>query len=90
MPGGSRPRSVHKLEFGTPPKRVKPGGWRLEILAQLQERPGEWAIVETGLSFPSTASWMRLGCQATGRTRDDGKFDIWARWCEPDAEELEE
>ena len=61
--------------------------WR-EILAKLQERPGQWALVLEGGSS-ANVSHIKSGVygggipgafEATGRKRPDGRYDIYARY----------
>lgn len=57
--------------------------WRKPIVKELGERPGDWALVESGLTNSTAEAWKRLGCEATSRSRkdDDGNtlFDVYAR-----------
>ena len=78
-----------EIEWADPPQPRHLGrhGWRLPIVAELKERPGVWARVQTGLKYTSLRSaWARLGCEVTMRTvtADDGTkaYDVYARWPE--------
>jgi hypothetical protein len=51
------------------------------ILAELQERPGEWATVMSGHQGNGPVKVLRdRGCDAHCRGVGNGRFDIIARW----------
>lgn len=63
---------------------------RAQIVAQLKDNPGQWALVQEAAKNSSAISnWKNRGCEATSRKRDDGLTDIYARWPEPDLAEID-
>lgn len=88
------PVSDPDVQFGPlPPESPKhtPSVRELEndrIVEQLQQRPGEWALVREFAHSHSTTTWRQRGCEATSRTvRRNGLrgYDIYARWPTGDA-----
>lgn len=60
------------------------------ILAELQNNPGRWALVQQGRSSSGAAGpWQKLGCQAKAHRKNAGetpaKYDVYARWPEAGA-----
>lgn len=53
------------------------------MVAQLKERPRQWALVCRGMrSSGSVVPWQRHGCEVALRKTCEGTWDIYARWPE--------
>lgn len=78
-----------KWEEPSPSRTTNRSKWR-EIADQLRERPGEWALVAEGFKYSVYATYINKGrlapfepsgsFEGTSRKREDGKFDIYARF----------
>ena len=53
-----------------------------DFVAELQERPGEWAAYPRTLANCHKAHYESIywGTEWEFRKRDDGRYDVWARW----------
>lgn len=76
------------VEWTDPPppsKSGEKGSYRAPILAALQTRPGQWAIVRrnTQGQFGSAGTVLRkAGCEVATRKMEDGTSVLYARWPE--------
>ena len=74
------------IEFKNPPAARGNSGPRqetLDIIAALQSRPGEWALIKKDSSAAITTQWKkREGIEAKSSTigKLAGKVDVYARW----------
>ena len=78
------------IKWEEPPRAAAGRGADSEleaILDALRSRPGEWALIREGTHNSFAANirnghglWIRGEFDATQRKRDDGKFDVWARY----------
>ena len=79
-------RTLDTLEWRSPPTRVRgrrPSAALDDIVTKLKSRPAEWAlVVHAAKSSNTTAVFRRRGCEVRSHIRDDGGFDIYARWPE--------
>ena len=75
------------------PARVgRPGDSHLrQVLAELQKHPGRWAKVNESKANGGQGSWWKKqGCEATTRRdRERGVTMTYARWPEPDPNDLQ-
>lgn len=79
--------SVEQIEWKDPgPSRRagRGGGKNLRLLEQLQERPGQWAVVARGKSSGQGTWWKRKGCETATRRQPDDTVETFARWPEGD------
>ncbi len=70
------------LKWGAPPK-VHRNGKRAAwdgIVAQLQQRPGEWAQVKDEYKSPACPSLKERGAKVATRSNPDGTHRIYAMW----------
>lgn len=57
-----------------------PAGPRDKLIKQLQAKPGQWGMVQTGEKNASAVTtWKKLGCEAKS-VKEDGGYAIYARW----------
>lgn len=72
-----------------PYMRATRRSFRPAIVAELQKRPGQWAIVERGVTSGAlTKQWKQLGCEAVSRKDPTGSgLNIYARWPEGPSDE---
>lgn len=73
------------IEFKNPPTGRSRGASQetLDIIAALQTRPNEWALIKRDASVGTVSHWnKRPGLEAKGVTsgKAKGKSDIYARW----------
>ena len=60
------------------------------IVEELKANRGQWAKVATDQARTSaTVRWTRRGCEATVRRNPSGKYDVYARYPEPDLAEVD-
>jgi hypothetical protein len=70
------------LNWQEPPPVTRGNRTKWSVLAeQLREHPGRWALVATRPS-DALATYLRRrrGLEATCRKREDGQWDVYARW----------
>ena len=74
------------LEWKSPPTKKpgrRPSAALDDIATKLKGRPGEWALVVHSAKSPNaTAVFKTRGCETRSVIRDNGGFDIYARWPE--------
>lgn len=74
------------IEFKNPPTsdaRKGPRGETLSIIAALQSRPGEWALIKADVSAAVGTQWKQregLEVRTSSIGKPKGKWDIYARW----------
>lgn len=76
---------VETFEWEDPPPRTTGVGNPAvaEAIEKLKRNPGQWARVRDGMKDTGgTSTWIKRGCQAATRKREDGTFSVWARWPE--------
>ena len=60
------------------------------MVEELKANSGQWAKVATDQAKTSaTQRWTRRGCEATVRRTPSGKYDVYARYPEPDLAEVD-
>jgi hypothetical protein len=61
--------------------------WEDRVAGDLQERPGEWALVRSGPTFnrvsPYAQFLRRVGVEAYSRRVSDTEIVVYARWPQP-------
>lgn len=61
----------------------KPSSLKLkQIIAALQTRPGQWALVKRTKKKPQVAYWQSKGLETACRRMDGGDWGVYARWPE--------
>lgn len=71
------------LVWADPPTLERMRGRIRSFVLQLKARPGEWAICPPAMKLPTEAYKRRdryPGTEWRAVKRDDGLFDIYARW----------
>lgn len=64
----------------------KPTSLKLkQIIAALQSRPGQWALVKQTKKKPQVAYWQSKGLETACRRLDGGDWGVYARWPEAEA-----
>lgn len=70
------------VKWGNPP----PSGGGMpkseldNLVATLQQRPGEWALVRQDSLYGHWQALARRGAKVTARKAPDESWDIYARW----------
>lgn len=79
-----------KINWGEPPeasRSTRSSTHRLkQVLAALQSRPGEWALVKQTKNKPQVAYWHTKGLETACRRLANGEWGVYARW--PETEPL--
>lgn len=72
--------------WGEPREQAKPNkptAFKLkQIIAALQARPGQWALVKRTKNKPQVAYWHSKGLETACRRMDGGDWGVYARWPE--------
>lgn len=72
------------IQWETPPERggTAGRGKSQRFVAQLKERPGEWAIYPHPVAYPTQAGahLRKFGCETAVRTGNDGVVRLYVRW----------
>jgi hypothetical protein len=76
---------VSDIEWADPPPSGRSGPRRSrvrDVVDQLKQRPGQWAIVSRSVTASATTNWKRHGCETRMRRTEPGssRVDIYARW----------
>lgn len=84
-----KPKPVNgALVWCEPPQSARTGNHLSQkrvddLVAQLQQQPGKWALVGVFAGCSCMTSYKRRGVECTTRLREDGKRDLYARWPKP-------
>lgn len=80
----------NQVNWGEPPVAStvnRPTTHRLkQVLAALQSRPGEWALVKQTRNKPQVSYWHAKGLETACRRLANGEWGVYARW--PETEPL--